>query len=410
MFGVLLSLIAATALAYMPAQKGMPASSYKSSSSRQYMTIVRSSRSLSSKSVRSAMLKMLPTGKSSKSSAMPSSGGRHGAAASSVAERNPAAYAGVYLGAGSMGRDEFLEQTMKSVGESGGNTIIFDVKGSRVFFDGDTPMADELGLVHNSYDLDSVIKKARERGIYTMGRFVALKDSGLASVKPSTLVRLPKTGVQIQGDFVDADNADVLEYNRQAICTLAKSGIDEINLDYIRFSTANFGALYQFSTEEKTRKITRFVQMARDTIDECGPKTKLGISTFAILGWNYDVNVATLGQAIPELSDIVDIVSPMAYPATFAAGSYYSPGKHPISRMYYLVWRTLDGYKPLMGEENVHKLRPWIQGYGVDTKDMQDQMKAVHDAGVCGFTVWNANNNYGPTYKALPSWEYPEGC
>ena len=72
------------------------------------------------------------------------------------------------------------------------------------------------------------------------------------------------------------------------ICELARSGINEINLDYIRFSTEQVGALGVYSMEEKSRKVGVFVRMAREAIDACGPETKLGVSTYAILGWHYE--------------------------------------------------------------------------------------------------------------------------
>ncbi len=149
--------------------------------------------------------------------------------------------------------------------------------------------------------------------------------------------------------------------------------------------------------------------MAREAIDSCNPSVKLGLSTFAILGWNYEANLETLGQDVVRFAPLVDIISPMAYPATFTSEGYYVPGRNPGSRMYYLVWRTLTGYQKLLGDD-AWKLRPWIQGYSVTVKNVQDQMQAVADAGLCGFQVWNAGNNYGNTYEAMKSWHAPAVC
>jgi hypothetical protein len=135
----------------------------------------------------------------------------------------------------------------------------------------------------------------------------------------------------------------------------------------------------------------------------------LGISTYAILGWNYPVNLEPLGQDVVRFAPLLDVISPMAYPATFAEGSYYNPAKHPRSRMYYLVYRTLRGYDELLGEQS-WKLRPWIQGYGITAKNLRDEIDAVFDAGACGFTVWNAENRYDLVYKVLPSVVRPERC
>ncbi len=190
------------------------------------------------------------------------------------------------------------------------------------------------------------------------------------------------------GLVFDSMNLDEVVYNMEVLCDLAKSGIDEVNLDYIRFSTAFFGELRVYTGDEKAARIETFLKMAKQTLDECsGGHTKLGISTFAILGWSFKVNKETLGQDIIRFAPLVDVISPMAYPATFTSPEYYIPGKHPRSRMYWLVNRTLTGYK-----------------------DFKEQMDAVYDSGACGFTVWNASNNFGPVIKGMATQKIPERC
>jgi hypothetical protein len=182
-------------------------------------------------------------------------------------------------------------------------------------------------------------------------------------------------------------------------------------LDYIRFSTADFGALKVYSGAEKAEKVEVFIKAAREAIDRCGPNTQLGLSTYAILGWNYPVNLETLGQDVVRFAPLVDIISPMAYPATFTSEGYYVPGKHPRSRMYWLVYRTLTGYADLLGPEQAHKIRPWIQGYGITKRDMREQIDAVYAAGFCGYQVWSAGNHYTPTYAALKEEKTrPDSC
>ena len=316
---------------------------------------------------------------------------------------------GIYLTETSAGTSDVFDGVMDSLDAVRGNALVIDVKGGKVFFDADAPLAQALGLIKKRYDLPDLLRRAHERGIYVIGRFVALKDYGLAAAVPGTLVVDPKTRQTITTDFVDPENQTVLEYNRSVLCALARSGIDEINLDYIRFSTAEVGALRVFSGAEKAAKVGGFVRMARQAINDCGPSTKLGISTFAILGWDYAANLETLGQDVKAFAPYVDIISPMAYPSTFSQDAYYNPAKNPGSRSYYLVWRTLQGYKDFLGDD-WKKLRPWIQGYFMTKKGMEDQMKAVSDAGLCGFTVWSANNVYDATFPAIKTWQPAEGC
>lgn len=318
---------------------------------------------------------------------------------------------GVYLTASSVSRGDFFDKTVDSLLAASGSAIVIDVKGGSVLFHSAAPMANELSLVRPLYELPDIIKKLHERNIYVIGRFVAIKDHGFTEKMPETKIRDPKTNRVLSETWVDPANETAIEYNMQVLCELAASGIDEVNLDYIRFSTANFGALGVYSATEKADRVEKFIMAARETINRCGPTTRLGLSTYAILGWAYDINVETLGQDVVRFAPLVDIISPMAYPATFTSAGYYIPGKNPGPRNYYLVYRTLTGYAELLGEEHAHKIRPWIQGYSVSTKDVSDQIRAVYDAGFCGFTVWNAGNNYAPAYAAMKGDSLkPERC
>lgn len=318
---------------------------------------------------------------------------------------------GVYLTSNSIGRKDFFNETLDSIIASGGSSIVFDVKGSRVYFHSAAPAANEMDLVKPVYDLPATMKAAHDRGLYVIGRFIAIKDDGITTKKPETRVTDPTGKHVLSAYWVDPSNEMAIQYNSEVVCELAQAGIDEINLDYIRFSTADFGALGVYSGQEKADHVETFIRAMRASIDRCNPNTKLGISTFAILGWDYARNVETLGQDVVRFAPLVDVISPMAYPATFTSPEYYIPGKNPRSRMYWLVYRTLTGYQKLLGPEDSKKLRPWIQGYGVVKKDMRDQIDAVYDAGLCGFQVWNAGNNYKPVYAALKDeHSRPETC
>lgn len=325
---------------------------------------------------------------------------------------DPRSARGVYLVSGRAGDiDGYLQQAIDSTKKNGGNAIIFDVKGSRVYFDTTSPIAKELGLVKPIEDLPAIIKKLHDNDIYAMGRFIAVKDDGFTAAHPASSVRHPTTNEILSATWIDPSNEYAQQYNMEVLCDLAKSGIDEVNFDYIRFSTENYVALGVYSAQEKADKVLSFIVKARETIDRCGPSTKLGISSYAILGWNYPVNLETLGQDVVRFAPYLDIISPMAYPATFAEdGGYWNPAKHGPSRMYWLVKRTITGYQDLLGDDHKGKLRPWIQGYSVTQQNVQDQIKAVYDTGNCGFQFWNAGNNYDVVYKGMAAVAPPEHC
>jgi hypothetical protein len=318
---------------------------------------------------------------------------------------------GVYLTSNNAGNLDRLDGVIDSLKNHKGNSVVFDVKGSRVYFDTTSPIAKELDLVKPVEDMPAILKKLHDNGIYVIGRFIAIKDDGFTGAVPEARLRNPNTNAVLSSTWIDPSNEYAQQYNMEVLCDLAKSGIDEVNFDYIRFSTENYVALGVYSAQQKADKVFSFVKKARETIDSCGPSTKLGISSYAILGWNYPANLETLGQDVVRFAPYLDVISPMAYPATFSeGGGYWNPAKNKGSRMYWLVYRTLTGYKDLLAEEDKGKIRPWIQGYGVTAQNVKDQIQAVFDAGYCGFQFWNAGNNYAEVYKGMAAMTWPESC
>jgi hypothetical protein len=328
-----------------------------------------------------------------------------------IKSNKPSNAIATYLLPTNVGRNKWNEVIDATI-EAGGNSIIFDVKDSRVYFDTTSPIAQELGLIsRHAYELEPALAEAKAKGLYTIARFVALKDEGFTVARPDTLTTHPQTGARISPGWADPSNPVTQAYNMELVCDLARAGIDEINLDYIRYSTAYVGALNSLSLEEKSDRILSFIKKIKETINNCGSETKLGVSTFAIIGWAYEPNVRNLGQDLKKWVEYIDVFSPMAYQQTFSTGGgYYTGAAGQRSRPYWLVYKTLQGYKDFLGPEHSHKLRPWLQAYSVSAWDVRETMDATIDAGSCGFMFWNIGNNFQPVYSALNGFELPERC
>lgn len=322
----------------------------------------------------------------------------------------PDSHRGVFLTAYKAHDADFLQSTIDAVHALSGNTLVIDVKGNNVSFDSSAPMANSLGLVSGIYDLEKIVNEAHKNHVYLIGRYDAISDNGFTSVMTGSVMQDPVTNEVLSEGFIDPIDDAALQYNAEILCEIAKSGIDEINLDYIRFSSADHEALQIFSGDQKAARLQRFIEMAHRIIHRCGPKTKLGISTFAILGWSYKPNVETLGQDVVRFAPFVDVISPMAYPDNFTSSNYYNPKTDSGSRMYHLVWQTLKGYQDLLGPEQSKKLRPWLQGFDVTAVNVQDQVQAVFDAGVCGYMMWNSKNLYDVSYEGIAPVKVPSVC
>jgi hypothetical protein len=321
----------------------------------------------------------------------------------------PHAAIGVYLTGNSIARgDKFFLETLNNIASFPSPTLVIDVKESEVFYNSSSQRAEEIGSINARYNLPEVVAQAKERGIYTIARFVAAKDRALASKRSDTHIRHPQTGNSVGSVWVDPSHPFVLEYNRELLEEVIAAGVNEVNIDYIRYPTEYPLNAVGLTTEEKADRVEKFLLMARNTIDTINPNVKLGISTYAILGWEYPINLERLGQDVVRFAPLVDIISPMAYPASFAQGYYYT-GETKRSRMYELVYKTLKGYQELL-KDDAWKLRPWVQGYRVTSKEMHDEIDAVYDAGLCGFMVWSPSNQYWPLWSLKDEIQLPNGC
>jgi hypothetical protein len=319
-------------------------------------------------------------------------------------------HAGVYVSMNLIINNEYRASTIEELKKRGADAIVFDVKGNYVYYPTESQTANEHGLVKPLYELPEILEKLHTAGIYTVARYIVAKDPYFSFKVADAQIRNPRSGHSIGNLWVDPGSEATLEYNREIIREIALAGIDEINLDYIRYPTDYDSRLIGLTGEEKSEHVGEFVSMAREVIDETNPDVKLGMSTFAILGWNYEQNLGGLGQDFVKFASDLDVISPMVYPSMFGSKGYYIADKNPGTREYYIVYRTLEGYKELLGPEHAHKIRPWIQGYYMNAKNIGDQIQAVYDSDLCGYMVWNAQNEYGVTYDGMDRVGMPDQC
>ena len=314
---------------------------------------------------------------------------------------------GVYLHMNNTSNPKVFHAEIEKLKEFKNTALVFDVKGSYVYFDSNSAIAKKYGLIKPLFELPEIIEKLKSEGIYTIARVIAVKDSEFSWKNPNVKLWNPKTG-GVAIEWVDPANPEVLDYNREIISEILAAGVDEINLDFIRYPTKFMSSFLGITSEEKIKNITNFVKMIRTTIDAEKPETILSVNTFAILAWDNGKSEQSLGQNVQQLAELADIIAPMLYPNTFSRDNpnYSLSGK---SFEYSTVFNTLKKYRELLGED-AGKLRPWIQGYYTTKKNMTDQIKAVYDAGFCGFTIWDIFNNYEASYRALKEVKIPEEC
>lgn len=176
---------------------------------------------------------------------------------------------------------------------------------------------------------------------------------------------------------------------------IAQFGFDEIQFDYIRFPATNHYYLDYIYDEERFNNsdiINHFLARARVIADK--NDVDLSVDTFGGVVWG-DVDWRIVGQSIPEMAKIVDVIYPMTYP------SHYSPGYNGIYNMYYAPYDIVhESIKKFVEQANGNaEIRPYIQGFALKASNfgeryIGDQIQAGYDAGATGFAIWNARNSY----------------
>ena len=309
----------------------------------------------------------------------------------------------IYVSALTAGNDQLWAQTLDLIDTTELNAVVLDVKDDLGFvrYDTSVALADEIGAVDASYDLDARLKDLKDRDVYTIARLVVFNDPILAGQRPDLAVKDASSGsVWTTWDgvaWVNSLDREVWQYNIELAVEAATAGFDEIQLDYIRFPTdgpievADYGE--PVNPEVRVRAITGFLTEMRAAIAPTG--AFLAVDIFGIILWDESDN--GIGQDLDAITPLVDVVNPMIYPSHFSPGTfgYDFPNDHP----YQVIRVNLERVQERFGA-SAFKFRPWLQdfssGLGIDygTEEVRAQIDAAQEYGRTGWMLWNNANVY----------------
>jgi len=290
------------------------------------------------------------------------------------------------------------------------NAIVIDIKDFSGLVAYDINL-DEVNRYHTKEiriaDLDGLIRRLHQEGIYVIGRLTVFQDPALAQARPDWAVKDRRTG-QIWRDrkglaWVDPANHEVWDYNVKIAADAARHGFDEINFDYIRFpSDGEISVLaYPFYHEEQSSReavIKDFLIYLRSQLKGVKISADLfGLTTVA----KDDMGI---GQIIEDAYENFDFVSPMVYPSHYASGfgGHKNPAAFPYEVIHYSLERALVKRSELASsvpEAKLAELRPWLQDFDLgadyDASMVRAEIKAVEDLGLRhGWMLWDPANNY----------------
>lgn len=325
---------------------------------------------------------------------------------------------GIYLSGPSIGSKRKLNNIIKLVNSTELNSVVIDVKDDfgRVNYATKVKEVVNLGAFHKYYDPQSVIKRLHENNIYVIGRIVTFKDPVLAEKCHVLAIRRADGQIYKEHDiaWVDPFKREAWDYNIDIAREAASLGFDEIQFDYVRFPAVNLHEVkFDNNSGQKADAIDGFLSRAYQNLhNELG--VKVSANVFGIICENPNDSEG-IGQDIEKVGRDIDYISPMLYPSHFANKSQNGKGQTingikfpaPDLMAYKVVYNSLIKAKRRIAGVRNYKasVRPYLQGFtaswlhkGYYKKytpyDIQQQIKAVKDAGYQEWLIWNASNIY----------------
>ena len=291
------------------------------------------------------------------------------------------------------------------------NALVIDVKDEfGVSFASDDPLLRKNGGSQaNIRNMKELVDTIRAHGILPIARIVVFKDSVAARVNPAHVIRQPdgspwkdKQGLTWVNPYAN----EIWEYNLRVGDEAIRMGFGEIQFDYIRFPEPYKSLPRQVfpgqNGRSKPQVLAEFLSTARARYAKAGVRT-----TADVFGLVTTVNgPLEIGQSWEPLTKAVDVMLPMVYPSHYPRGSFNiaRPNAQPYEIIHLAISRARERDEKL-GITGEH-VRPWLQAFSMGApkygpRELEEQKRAVYDAGYDGWVLWEPGSRYDVFLPAL---------
>jgi hypothetical protein len=284
--------------------------------------------------------------------------------------------------------DEFVAMSRKR----GLTAIVLEIKDDRgeLFFKSTGP--------DGTNRLASAVKRCHGAGLQVIARYCVFKDvKAEEEIVEARFGSSPGSDARCE-DWTDPVAPEALRYNLDNLREVVACGVDEVNLDYVRYPSAREGQV-DLPLAAKCRNITEFIRKAR----RATRGVRLSLDVFGYVAWSE--GAARVGQKIEDLAPWVDGIYPMLYPNHFAQNSLGY--KHPVEHPYTVLRRGCEAALSKKGLAAV-RIIPWIQCFSLrkDTLkygpvEVLAQIQGAKDSGIPSFLAWNSQATYDTLDRAL---------
>lgn len=319
----------------------------------------------------------------------------------------PTKVKGIYVSGPMAGSGKPMEELIHLVDTTELNAMVIDIKNDagEITYKMEQEGVEDIGSgVRYIGDMKGLVRKLKKKNIYLIARIVAFKDPLLAKERPDLAVKKKGGGIFFDEKglpWVNPYKKEVWDYLVRIGEQAADLGFDEVQFDYIRFSTYKSMKEADFGVVNKTKEeiIGEFTKYAYEKLSPMGIFVSADVYGIVM---NSGVDQKIVGQNYKKMANHLDYICPMVYPSHYAYGAYEIsfPDKQP----YQLITSALkDSQKALKSQGKVAKVRPWLQAFTAEwlehhipygEKEIRAQIKGVYDAGYEEWILWNPKNQY----------------
>ena len=323
----------------------------------------------------------------------------------------PEAVKAIYMTSWVGGTKDLRERLVRIADDTEINAIVIDIKdySGHIAFEVEDPLLREIDASERRIpDIKEFIGYLHDKNIYVIGRISVFQD-------PIFAKKYPELAVQKESDktvwkdykglsFVDVSSKKFWDY----IVALGEEsyavGFDELNFDYVRFpSDGNMKDIYYPLSEKriledpltgKAGALEDFFAYLHRKLSPAG--VALSVDLFGMTMTNSDD--LNIGQVLERAEPYFDFIAPMVYPSHYPQNfnGYGNPNKYPYEIVKFSMEKGVA--RLIAASSSQTKLRPWIQdfdyGGNYDIPEIRAQKKAVYDAGLTSWMIWDPSNRY----------------
>lgn len=320
---------------------------------------------------------------------------------------------GIYANATMAGQASF-PALLDRMAVHGMNALVIDSKDVTGFFTypSKIPLAVEVHANKHTTitSFDRLTRFAHARGIRVIARVTCFRDENIGPQRHALAVQKKGGGAHVAPskviDWLDPANEQVQTYLLDVVDEALAAGVDEVQLDYVRYPTEGiWDADFHLKEKQATtaQVITDFIKRVHEHTQKAN--AALSLDVFGVVAWRDPRDIAATGQDLRMLAPHIEALSPMVYPSHFATGfmGYEKPGDH-ADIVAIGTKRAVEEVKAV-GAKTV--VRSWVQAFPWKTTSfgpqyIADQIREAKVGGGVGWLAWNSGGEYGATFYAVP--------